>query len=210
MKKLLIAAAVAAIAGVPAVTGLVGNASFAQSVPVQVPASAKTFGDHGRHAEPGDDRGQRARAACSAAVIPRLGVAAVVIPRFGALAAVIAGLGVVAAVIPGLDVMAAVVNGASARRDVDGDALCERRIARQADDAGHGCDCRHRGGDQQFLHGFFLPWVGLQVVKPEPRLGPPLVSRPSTWWAMALSTPTATRPGGSRFRPRLPECQAGD
>jgi len=57
MKKLLIAAAVAAIAGVPAVTGLVGNASFAQSVPVQVPASAKTFGDHGRHAEPGDDRG---------------------------------------------------------------------------------------------------------------------------------------------------------
>jgi len=34
MKKLLIAGAVAAIAAVPGVTGLMGNASFAQSVPV--------------------------------------------------------------------------------------------------------------------------------------------------------------------------------
>ena len=60
MKKLLITAAVVAAAAVPAVTGLVGNASFAQSVPVQVPAGAKTIDDHGRHAEPGDDRGQHA------------------------------------------------------------------------------------------------------------------------------------------------------
>lgn len=70
MKKLLITAAVAAIAAVPGVTGLIGNASFAQSVPVQVPAGASTIDDHGRHAEPandrrhhaepGDDRGQRA------------------------------------------------------------------------------------------------------------------------------------------------------
>jgi hypothetical protein len=60
MKKLLIAAAVAAIAGVPAVTGLMGNASFAQSVPVQVPAGASTLDDHGQHAEPGDDRGVKA------------------------------------------------------------------------------------------------------------------------------------------------------
>lgn len=60
MKKLLIAAAVAAIASVPGVTGLLGNASFAQSVPVQVPAGARTVDDHGRHTEPGDDRGQRA------------------------------------------------------------------------------------------------------------------------------------------------------
>jgi hypothetical protein len=60
MKKILIAAAVAAIAAVPAVTGLVGNASFAQSVPVQVPASARTIDDHGQHAEPGDDRGRHA------------------------------------------------------------------------------------------------------------------------------------------------------
>ena len=57
MKKVLIAAAVAAIAAVPGVTGLVGNASFAQSVPVQVPAGARTLDDHGRHTEPGDDRG---------------------------------------------------------------------------------------------------------------------------------------------------------
>jgi hypothetical protein len=58
MKKLLIAAAVAALAAVPGVTGLVGNASFAQSVPVQVPAGASTLDDHGRHTEPGDDRGR--------------------------------------------------------------------------------------------------------------------------------------------------------
>jgi hypothetical protein len=70
MKKLLITAAVAAIAAVPAVTGLVGNASFAQSVPVQVPAGARTIDGHGhhaglgdvrgRHAEPGDDRSRPA------------------------------------------------------------------------------------------------------------------------------------------------------
>ena len=60
MKKLLIAAAVAAAAAVPGVTGLVGNASFAQSVPVPVPAGASTIDDHGRHAEPGDDRGRHA------------------------------------------------------------------------------------------------------------------------------------------------------
>src|SRR5262252_3551705 len=60
MKKLLITAAVAAIAAVPGVTGLVGNASFAQSVPVQVPAGASTRDDRGRHAGPGDDRGRHA------------------------------------------------------------------------------------------------------------------------------------------------------
>jgi len=60
MKKLLNGAAVAAIAAVPGVTGLVGNASFAQSVPVQVPAGASTIDDHGRHPEPGDDRGRHA------------------------------------------------------------------------------------------------------------------------------------------------------
>jgi len=60
MKKLLIAAAVAAVAAVPGVTGLVGNASFAQSVPVQVPAGASIVDDHGRHAEPQDDHGVRA------------------------------------------------------------------------------------------------------------------------------------------------------
>jgi hypothetical protein len=60
MKKLLITAAVAAIAAVPGVSGLVGNASFAQSVPVQVPAGASTLDDHGHHAEPGAGRGRPA------------------------------------------------------------------------------------------------------------------------------------------------------
>jgi hypothetical protein len=60
MKKLLIAVAVAAIAGVPALTGLVGNASFAQSIPVQVPPGARTLDDRGRHTEPRDDRSRHA------------------------------------------------------------------------------------------------------------------------------------------------------
>ena len=59
MKRLLLLGAAAVIAAAPAVTGLVGNASFAQSVPVHVPAGARTIDDLGRtHAEPGDDRGR--------------------------------------------------------------------------------------------------------------------------------------------------------
>src|SRR5262249_59970301 len=92
-----------------------------------------------------------------AAVIPGLGGLAAVIPRLGALAAVVPGLGALAAVVPELDVMAVVVNGLGTRRDLDRDALRERRIAHQAGDAGHGRDSSHRRGDQQFLHGFFLP-----------------------------------------------------
>jgi hypothetical protein len=109
------------------------------------------------------------RLGAPAAVIPRLGAPAAVIPRLGTLASVIPGLGLYTAVIPGLGVApvviarlgvaAVVVKGAGARRDLDRDALRERRIAHQAGDAGHGCDCRHRRGDQQFLHGFFLPWI---------------------------------------------------
>ena len=63
MKKLLIAAAVAAAAAVPGVIGLAGNASFAQSVPVHVPAGASTIDDHGRHAEPGDNHSRHAEPA---------------------------------------------------------------------------------------------------------------------------------------------------
>lgn len=63
MRKLLIAVAVAVAASVPAVTGLAGNASFAQSIPVQVPAGARTIDDHGHHAEPGDDHGRSGRGA---------------------------------------------------------------------------------------------------------------------------------------------------
>ena len=47
MKRLLLLGAAAVIAAAPAVTGLVGNASFAQSVPVHVPAGARTIDDLG-------------------------------------------------------------------------------------------------------------------------------------------------------------------
>jgi hypothetical protein len=103
--------------------------------------------------------GRRAWAAGSAAVIPGLGALAAVIAGLGVLAAVIPGLGVAALVVPGLGVAAVIVKGARARRDLDRNALRKRRIAHQAGDAGHGCYCRHRRGDQQLLHGFFLPWI---------------------------------------------------
>jgi len=62
MKRMLIVTAAAAVAAVPAVFGLVGNASFAQTVPVRVPAqvatqSADDHGGNSTHAEPGDDNG---------------------------------------------------------------------------------------------------------------------------------------------------------
>jgi hypothetical protein len=93
----------------------------------------------------------------AATVIPGLGLHPAVITGLGALAAVLPRLGVLAAAIPEHGVAAVVVNGPGARRDLDRDALRERRIAHQAGDTGHGCDCSHRRGDQQLLHGFFLP-----------------------------------------------------
>ncbi len=65
MRRLTIALAAAA-AFVPAVLGLVGNSSFAETVPTPVPPSAQVVraDDHGgarptgtRTAEPGDDHG---------------------------------------------------------------------------------------------------------------------------------------------------------
>jgi hypothetical protein len=79
MKRLIIICASAAAAAVPAVFGLAGNPSFSQSVPVQVPPQVKTASvhnsastpaakdDHGKHAEPGDDRGTDAPRTVSAA-----------------------------------------------------------------------------------------------------------------------------------------------
>jgi hypothetical protein len=93
------------------------------------------------------------------AVIPGLSLLATVISGLGALATVISGLGVTPAVIPGLGLAAVVVEGAGACRNLDRNALRERRIAHQAGDGGHGCDGHHRRGDQQFLHGFFLPCI---------------------------------------------------
>jgi len=59
MKRIIIAGA-ALLAVVPASIGLIGNASFAQSVPVRVPSQATVLDDRGGlspYAEPGDDKG---------------------------------------------------------------------------------------------------------------------------------------------------------
>lgn len=77
--KYLLAAGALVVAGVPAVLGTVGNASFARDVPVRVPDQVNSrvhsprltptsspsavpgTGDHGvRHAEPRDDRSKHA------------------------------------------------------------------------------------------------------------------------------------------------------
>ncbi len=58
MKRLLAFSVLAAAAVVPAVVGLAGNASFAETVPVRVPAQAQVEDDPGSksaHLEPGDD-----------------------------------------------------------------------------------------------------------------------------------------------------------
>ena len=56
MKRIIITAA-ALVAAIPASLGLMGNASFAQSVPVRVPAHATLLPDPNRHVEIGDDNG---------------------------------------------------------------------------------------------------------------------------------------------------------
>ena len=65
MRRILIISAAAVVATAPALTGLLGNQSFAQSVPVTVPAQASTADDRGSHPEPGDDHGGRATATAS-------------------------------------------------------------------------------------------------------------------------------------------------
>ena len=68
MKRLLIFTAAAVAAAVPAITGLAGNASFAQSVPVRVPAqvaaaqAADDKGGQSKHVEPGDDNARNKQA----------------------------------------------------------------------------------------------------------------------------------------------------
>jgi len=70
MKGILITAGAALLVAIPAATGLVGNTSFSQSVPVRVPAQARVlYDDHGGQGathtsepptsatRPGDDRG---------------------------------------------------------------------------------------------------------------------------------------------------------
>ena len=59
MKRIIIAAA-ALLAVLPASLGLIGNASFAQSVPVRIPSQATVLDDRGglsTQVQPGDDKG---------------------------------------------------------------------------------------------------------------------------------------------------------
>ena len=59
MKRIFITGG-ALLAIVPASLGLIGNASFAQSIPVRVPSQASVLDDHGgliKHVDPGDDNG---------------------------------------------------------------------------------------------------------------------------------------------------------
>ena len=55
MKRIIITGA-ALLAVAPASLGLMGNASFAQSVPVRVPSQVTVVGGQSTHAEPGDDK----------------------------------------------------------------------------------------------------------------------------------------------------------
>jgi len=67
MKRIILTAGAALLVTVPAAIGLVGNTSFAQSVPVRVPPQATLVDDAGtehsanqsetRTSEPGDDKG---------------------------------------------------------------------------------------------------------------------------------------------------------
>lgn len=76
MKRIMMTVAATLLAAVPATVGLVGNTSFAQSVPVRVPSQAVVVDDTAgqsrhrvdttrkaddkgglKHAEPGDDKG---------------------------------------------------------------------------------------------------------------------------------------------------------
>jgi hypothetical protein len=56
MKRIIITGA-ALLAVIPASLGLIGNASFAQSVPVRVPSQATPVGSQTKHIDPGDDKG---------------------------------------------------------------------------------------------------------------------------------------------------------
>jgi len=62
MRRLILTAGAALLVAVPAALGLVGNTSFAQSVPVRIPAQATLVDDTGSEhpgepAEKGDDKG---------------------------------------------------------------------------------------------------------------------------------------------------------
>jgi hypothetical protein len=67
MKRIIITAGAGLLVAIPAIAGLAGNTSFAQSLPVHVPSYVIVVDDHGGQraksiAKPGDDHGgQRAK-----------------------------------------------------------------------------------------------------------------------------------------------------
>jgi hypothetical protein len=113
-----------------------------------------------------------------------------VVAWFCLAASVVARLCVAAMVVARLDVAPVVVDDPGACRNMDRDALRERRVADEPGNGGGGSDDGRRSEDEKSLHGFFLPWDRLPVVNPEPRLGPPLAIRPTTQ-AAALTTRVA-------------------
>jgi hypothetical protein len=64
MKRITLTVAAVLVAAIPATMGLVGNTSFAQSVPVPVPLQVTVTDDKGMsrtHLEPGDDNSGKVR-----------------------------------------------------------------------------------------------------------------------------------------------------
>jgi hypothetical protein len=60
MRRIIITAAAALLATLPAAMGFIGNTSFSESSPIRVPSQAVAVDDHGGqrvHVQAGDDKG---------------------------------------------------------------------------------------------------------------------------------------------------------
>ena len=134
-----------------------------------------------------------------AAVVAWFCVAAAVVAWFCVAAVVVAWFCVAAAVVTWFCVAAVVVDGPGACGNMDRDALRERRVADQPGNGGGGSDDGRGSEEEQSLHGFFLPWDRLLVVNPEPRLGPPLAIRPTTWAGALMTRHPPHASGRGRF-----------
>jgi len=83
-----------------------------------------------------------------------------VVAWFCLAATVVAWFCVAATVIARLDVAPVVVDDLGACRNMDRDALRERRVADEPGNGGGGGDDGRRSEDEQSLHGFFLRGIG--------------------------------------------------
>jgi hypothetical protein len=83
-----------------------------------------------------------------------------VVAWFCLAASVVAWFCVSASVVARLGLVPVVVDDPGACRNMDRDALRERRVADQPGNGGGGSDDGRRSEDEQSLHGFFLPWIG--------------------------------------------------